>query len=190
VQIFHVDAEFVRRPGKTHAGLLHDCAQDSALGVKHRCVVAASGVAGQFRSGLDDLLRQIFNFNPFPGTQHHGALQRILKLAQVAGPTVGPDRGAGLRRKTLHKARRVLRQPLQKVRCQKERIVASFAQRRQTEGNDIYAVRQIAPETGLPHQLGEIAIGRRRSTKQQWKDGLQFGHNGRARYTYKHHGFR
>src|SRR5262249_19045406 len=91
MQIVRVNPEQLRRVGVTAVRAL-DCADDqSALGVVQRAVVLRQQLA-VVRTRFEKGVGQVFLQDAVGGSHYDRALDRVLKLAHVARPTVSQQR--------------------------------------------------------------------------------------------------
>ena len=123
-------------------------ARSATSGSASRCVT---------RSGSASTLDRV------AGREDHGALERVLQLAHVAGPLVlhaaprAPSRCSALRRLA------ALRRRCASRKCSASSGMSSraLAQRRQVQRDDVQPVVQIAAEVAAPDLLLEVAVRRR-----------------------------
>ncbi len=94
------------------------------------------------------------------GAQHHGALDDVLELADVARPVVFREQIERVRRE-LETALLVLVAVLfQEMVDQQRDVILAVAQRRQLNRDDVQAIEEILAEFPFLHHLPQVDVGR------------------------------
>src|SRR2546423_15661804 len=94
--------------------------------------------------------------------QQHGALDHVIQLAYVAGPGMAQEQLHRVRRKSFTAGFPVTRSvALQKMRGKKRDVLATLAERRQTNLDGVDAKQQILSEASRFHFSMDIGIRRR-----------------------------
>jgi tRNA A-37 threonylcarbamoyl transferase component Bud32/tetratricopeptide (TPR) repeat protein len=158
VQMLYMNSQIARRLDIAPLSLLESGIEDPPFGGQHQGVVAGV-VAAHRRLGLDDLIGQVILLDPFAIAQHEGSLDNVPEFAHVARPLIAEQCGASFRRKSTHWARHLGRQPFQKENRQHQDVAGPLAQRRKPQRDHIQAVVEVAAETSLGDQGGEVAVG-------------------------------
>ena len=95
------------------------------------------------------------------GDKHQRALDRVAKLAHVAGPRVPSQHRPHFRGERRHRKPVARRQTGQEGLGQKLRVSFALAQRRQHERHHVQPVVQILAELAAAHSRGEVHVRRR-----------------------------
>src|SRR5205085_12609325 len=96
----------------------------------------------------------------FCGAEHEGALNGVLKLADVAGPVVVSQTRARLARNPFHLPVTLVADLLNEIICQQWNILASLPERRHGERDDVEAIVEVWTECALTDGFFEVSVGR------------------------------
>src|SRR5450759_3631337 len=93
------------------------------------------------------------------GREHHGALDGVLELADVARPVGGLERFQHARLDAVDPLARALRVLADEMIDQQRDVVAPLAQRRDVDGDHVQAIVQIFLEPAVAHHLPDVPVG-------------------------------
>ena len=88
--------------------------------------------------------------------QHRGALDRVLQLADIPGPSVADEPRSSIGREPLSAT-----SSREKVLSEGNDVGDTLSQRRQMNWHHMELIEQVLPEAALTHSLVQIAMGRR-----------------------------
>src|SRR6266542_2535184 len=159
------DAEQLRREGLVAARMTERLLDDEALhlfyGRPDRDDDRARRRPGAAR-GLraPDGLRQVLLVHELASREHHGALDRVLELADVPGPAVALERRERRRGEPRERLRVLPGQPSQERAREERNVLAPIAERREPHRHDVQPVEQVLAEAPGAHLGGEVLVRR------------------------------
>jgi len=140
--------------------ILLECVDNGALlYFIEREAVERHHLARQLRRLLSILTLKVRGLQLIGSTHEQGALDQILKFANVAG--IGQLRQIAHRRLGYLHRRHVVEAAylVGKVSHEERNVASALPQRRQRHGNKIYAVEKVFAECAVTHHLRQIGIG-------------------------------
>src|SRR5204862_6152789 len=145
VEVVRVDAEGARGLGEAAAGLFEGAKDELLFGLAQGVVVLGDGpVRGaRRRLGFEDVFGKVFGKDALGRAEHDGALDGVLKLADVARPVVTSQALARLRREARHAALEPGRVLRREVAGEERDVLAALSKRRHLEGDDVESVVQV-----------------------------------------------
>ncbi len=95
-----------------------------------------------------------------PGTEQQGGpLHHVLEFPDIAGPGIALEHVHDGQREMRPAVAAPRRELAEKVRRQRQDVFLTLAQRRQEDGKDIEAVKEVAAKAALRHHPLEVAVG-------------------------------
>src|SRR6266436_1196896 len=153
-----VEAEKFGGLGEATLGLFQGSENEMFLGVAHGVVEFGGGV-GNGQCAVGQSVRQVFGKNQVGGADDEGALDGVLKFADVAGPIVLGETGTRGGRKSTDLAigaRGVTRDEM--VGEQRD-VFGMLAKGGHGDGNDVEAIEEVETEFFVGDGFLEVLVG-------------------------------
>src|SRR5581483_305543 len=147
----------LRRHRRAPVGRVTDLAADGGRGRAERRVLrrAAPG-----RRLADQTGRDVRDLDDVAARDRERALDRVLKLANVARPRVCEQAIARGRRETLRRDVVGLRELADEVLDERRDVFAALRERRQLDVDDVQAVEDVLAEATGPHLAAQVLVRR------------------------------
>src|SRR5450631_2254839 len=156
------DVEAFRRFSLVPAALLQHIDDDPPFAVFHDAEQRGSGIRIQSRNRAapaHDVVREQIGANVAVGREHHGAFDRVLKFADVAGPGVAHQWSQCFGGNAAPRPFIFLGILLEEVLHQQWNVFAALPQRWQINADYVEAVKQIFAEAAFFYHLAKIHVG-------------------------------